>query len=294
MENSQYFSPSADGSVPNADSQVQIGDAITEVEFSTFRNNFDNQPRQVKLPLPELVKRLLVHPEKATKIGPAFSPAIYPKGLTRKDVNVIAVSMLVLDIDDGTPYASIKSKLVGIKHLMYTSFRHSQELHKYRVVVFLDQPVPAADWPQVWMRANAFFDGHLDEKTSDPSRMYFLPAHPKGGLHCSEFQDGRLFTLADLPELPASAKALAPPSVSGGKRAQKHSEVIRKEEASKPHPAEALPVMVKRCAFMQYASAPENQPNLSEPEWRAMVSNAAMAEASDAFIHIASEHHPDC
>ena len=51
-----------------------------------------------------------------------------------------------------------------------------------------------------------------------------------------------------------------------------------------------LETVIQRCAFMQWATAPENQPDVPEPLWYAMISNGSRFDA-DERLHDASCNH---
>ena len=53
---------------------------------------------------------------------------------------------------------------------------------------------------------------------------------------------------------------------------------------------EELETVIQRCAFMRWATTPENQPDVAEPLWYAMISNGARFDA-DERLHDASCHH---
>lgn len=113
----------------------------------------------------------------SAKIGTAcWSPARYPEGVNRAKSRVVDVSCLVLDYDDGTTLRAAHEQWADWEHVMHTSWSHSKEHHKCRVVVPLLKPVPADGWARVhhW----AMDRSTADEVCKDPSRIYFLPSHP--------------------------------------------------------------------------------------------------------------------
>jgi hypothetical protein len=112
---------------------------------------------------------------------PAWSPAIYPPGLTRSAAVVVGVSCLVLDVDDDTDLDRIWSLWPEHPRVLHTSWSHTLERPKARLVVPLLEPVPAEGWSRVWgwAKLHAAKAGvKVDLKCSDPSRIYFLPAVP--------------------------------------------------------------------------------------------------------------------
>lgn len=118
----------------------------------------------------------------------AWSPASYPHEATRAKANVQAVSCLVLDYDDGTsPDAAVRrwSRWTGLLH---TTWSHSPELPKFRVVLPLAEPVAASNWLRAWRWAELYSNREIDRSCKDPSRLYFLPYRPIGnGFRADDF-----------------------------------------------------------------------------------------------------------
>ena len=71
----------------------------------------------------------------------------------------------------------------GYTAMMHTSWSHTPEHPKARLVFPFAEPAPVARWEQVWDAAArwAKLGGlTLDPATKDASRLYFLPAYPVG------------------------------------------------------------------------------------------------------------------
>jgi len=116
----------------------------------------------------------------------AWSPATYKEGTTRGAANVGTVTALVFDFDDGTPI-SAAGAFRDWAHLGHTSWSHSEEAPKWRIVLPLEEPVPGEHWPRAWHLAINLWEeikpegaGMPDLHCKDPSRLYFLPAWRSG------------------------------------------------------------------------------------------------------------------
>ena len=258
-------------------------------KYSSVNSCRDNIPRPHEYVISGFVTRISQHQERADKDGPAIIPALFKKGSTRATKNVETMTALVLDVDDGTPYADLLPRVQPFAHLYHTSHSHSPEHPKYRVIIFLADPIPVAEWPEFWQRAFAYF-GHMDPATKDPARLYFAPAHPPGAVFEIHFNPGALLTNGHLPQIKPksqdrkrSKKRLSVNPASVAPTPPLGTELVAKSE---------LGVVVEKCSFMQYASKPENQSKLSEPIWKALITNAMGFENSDAWIHTASNQHP--
>lgn len=146
----------------------------------------------------------------------AWSPTIFhPKH--RKTENALYMYFLVLDIDqkekekinpnyvkeakqagffDGT-YDMILSELrqEGIGAIMHTSYSHTPQLNKFRIVFPLEKPIPAKEetWKPIYRAAvewlhMTFRDDLTDKSTCDPSRAYYTS--PTGGDFRADFSEG--------------------------------------------------------------------------------------------------------
>lgn len=111
---------------------------------------------------------------------PLWSPTVYGpryrergRWVCRRSSNTVAVSMVVLDIDDGTPLDDVLAP--GVFAIAHTSWSHTDALPKWRVIYPLAEPVPAQDWAQTWRGVAARWPS-VDPSTKDPARMYYVPA----------------------------------------------------------------------------------------------------------------------
>jgi len=185
-----------------------------------FKNAFDKTPKPQTRTWAELVDDLSVefHPAGKTK-GPAFSPCTYAEGATRGNENVMAVNLAVLDFD----HAGDKEEWVlgeavfGLASLAYTTFSHTDDGHRFRLVVPLSEPVPAAKWPAVAKAIQDRFGNLGDASCKDPARLYFRHATgPDGGQPRIVTSSGgpldwrSLFPAGDAPEAPTGVRLTEP------------------------------------------------------------------------------------
>lgn len=163
-----------------------------------FESKDDKQPSAQTLLLSALEKRLARFEERQSKDGRLWSPVTYRPGTTRGKANVAQVHMLVLDIDHGPLPLDL---LQGLEWFGHTTFSHTPEAPRWRVVVPLAQPVNGEDWPEFWLRANAHFGGCIDPQTKDSSRIFYLPSCLPGAPHEARQQHGAFLDPASLPEV---------------------------------------------------------------------------------------------
>lgn len=283
-----YFNPSI------TTSTATPSDKNNELNIVFFKSEKDNTPNTKSFTWQEMCNRFGKHEERENKQGcPAWSPVNYKLGTTRGNHNVESIYLAVLDIDNGTPVEIIKEKLKGYAALIHTSFSHTAELPKYRIIVPLAKPVPAAEWPQTWTRINAYLGNVNDPATKDAARIYFIPAKPAASAgHFVAVMEGAWLDVDLLPELPAVVAAKDEHrSVGIASYTHCHIEGIE-EPLPDLSPGKGLDEVLARCEFMKWASAEVTQPDVSEPDWMAMMTNACRFESRENWIHEASWHHP--
>jgi hypothetical protein len=99
--------------------------------------------------------------------------------IARKAENVFAVSLLVVDIDDGGQAAlgAVLERLGqrGVRHWWHTTHTSSD---RFRVIVPLSEAVPAERWWDFWHYALKALGAKAsaDLSCKDPCRLYYLPA----------------------------------------------------------------------------------------------------------------------
>lgn len=108
-----------------------------------------------------------------------WSPALYRPGADKRgSENVTHVSCLVLDYDDGTPIADASVTWSSWFHLVHTTWSHTPEHPKFRLVMPLAFPVPAEDWSKVWSWAEELARFEIDPSMKSAAANYALPAVP--------------------------------------------------------------------------------------------------------------------
>lgn len=300
----KYFNSKKESNTPqqialnsNEISKYTSGKALNDfdnLEFviSEFGNCKDNTPNRKNHSWASFCDAFSCHQVSTKKDGPAWSPASYAIGKFRSNQNVVSISMAVVDVDDGTSIDQVLSSLNGYACLAHSSFSHTLEKPKYRIVVPFSQPVVAAAWPKVWMQLNKLIGGCNDPATKDPARLFYKPAHPGNDEHhFVKIQDGRPICLEDLP--PVVTPEHIYPVTFYKKGSDYGSNEIEGMESieSDLNFKQGLAEVATRCAFMKFAADPDNQEHLLEPLWMAMISNACRFDESEAWIHAASGNH---
>ena len=180
--------------------------ADLRIELAFFKNELDNSPRNEVVAWDQLVAKLSTFDTREKKSGPCWSPTSYTAGAKRGNAGVEAITVAVLDVDDGTNPETIRAKLdtAGLAYLVHSTFSSTPEHPKYRVVIPLAAPVPVAEWPGVFPRLCVLLtDGHTDPATKDPARISYLPSAKPGAKTFLQKGEGRPVSLDDLPPAPA-------------------------------------------------------------------------------------------
>jgi hypothetical protein len=113
--------------------------------------------------------------KRAKKGQRGWSPVLYPPGVKRGADVVIHVSCLVLDHDDGTPIAEATTPWEDYFHIVHTTWSHTPEHPKFRVVLPLAEPVLPQHWPAVWKWTEARVGHSVDLSSKSIGRIYGLP-----------------------------------------------------------------------------------------------------------------------
>jgi hypothetical protein len=164
------------------------------------------QPRTLGLDeLVTLLTRFEVLRDK--RRGRCWSPTAYAAGhTTRGNAGVESVSCLVFDLDRVPPDPKRLERVYWIGH---TTWSHTPQAPRWRVVIPLVAPVPAAQWSDVWRRARAALCPEADPVCKDPSRAYWLPSHDGGVSAKTTRHEGPLLDPSTLPELPVEPRPVS-------------------------------------------------------------------------------------
>ncbi len=206
--------------------------------ISLYPSLLETTPELVDYSWPELVSFLTEEPlvVQSKRDAPLWSPA-HIKG-TRQNDNVQEISCLVLDFDqleypDGPPIGEEDAlellAAIPYAHVVYTTHSHCPpKIYKFRVVIPLSNPVPAASWESFWAFASQTFP-LADPQCKDLSRAYFVPSCPKSELEFafSYYRDGPTF------EVPEDLEFQPPPLEQIEKLTQKAFMSFAKRSLSK-------------------------------------------------------------
>jgi|GEM_PF-1858266 len=290
--------------IQETESQILISNALPETKeappelqseqqfsYALFKSEKDNTPQIRKATWPEFVWIMEQHNARKSKAGTkAFSPVTVLADAKRSKDNVLTITMAVFDIDHGITPETVMEKLQGTAYFIHSTWSHTADNPSYRIVIPLTTPVTNADWPETWLKLNHLLGNINDAAVKDSSRLYYLPSHPEGrDDFFVKVGEGQFLDPNALPTLPvkdvAPAVINARPDIS-----------LPLNDASAEAPLgteQQLATVQQRCNFVQWASDPDNQPQVSEPHWKSLISNLCRFEGGDEAIHDASCFHPE-
>tara|TARA_R110000765_G_scaffold162496_3_gene267280 strand:- start:3047 stop:5470 length:2424 start_codon:yes stop_codon:yes gene_type:complete len=172
-----------------ADEQTTISteSIVLPLTFSLFKGGYTTiHPSSITLSTPAQIKKFFESPPRRAKGFqkrnlPCWSPALYPPGSTRKNLNVEALSCIVFDYDGPgwSPKRMIEElKSLEIASALYTTWSHNEvHEHRYRVVIFLDRVIMPDELPFTRERALGLigYDKGIDGSCKDLARHYIVP-----------------------------------------------------------------------------------------------------------------------
>lgn len=117
-------------------------------------------------------RRVLAKKEDA----PLFSGAEFNG--SRSVENVKCVTLVKLDFDEGVSLEQLPEASKKYEYAAYSTYNHSNEKPKFRVILPLRRPVSAREYDVIWEKANEMFGSHADQNAKDASRISYLPSCP--------------------------------------------------------------------------------------------------------------------
>lgn len=157
---------------------IDVEEEEPEQVFSvvSFASIKDNEPAPQQLTWRELCVLLSTPAVAESKDAVMlWSPVTYKADTRRGAKNVEKVNLIVLDFDDGAHWRDVLPRWEGCAAFVHTSWSHTREHPKWRLVVPLAEPVSSDLWPQVWRWADKR-SGGSDPACKDPCRVFYVPA----------------------------------------------------------------------------------------------------------------------
>lgn len=151
-----------------------------QLTFSVFHNRFDTASKPVTESwsywLKELSKPHVVNDKDTFAVVLGSIPA----GRTHANDLVEHIDAMGLDLDgiDDTVLSSVLESLKPYEYLLYTSFNHTPETTKCRIILPLKEKLSPEKFGSMWWHLNRMIGGHNDPQTSNVARMFYVHSHP--------------------------------------------------------------------------------------------------------------------
>lgn len=262
---------------------------IAGTRFASF---FDTRPQRTTFSLEDFQKYIVAvgmdASPKAKRKYAAWSPALYPEGVTtKKQDGITGVTALVLDYDDGTTLDQLAELWAEWCFVAYSSWSHTPAAPRFRVVLPLARMATPEEHKATWAWAKTY-SPTIDAACSDVGRIYGLPVQrPDADPPEFWYNPGKLLAPHAAPTRTARNTAAAP--APDGVLARVQAELARvAREANAPK--EVYAELVEGCGFMRLAE--DEAATLSEPLWYAWLSILARCRDGAEAAHQVGSRHP--
>lgn len=114
-----------------------------------------------------------------------LSPGVYQDGMTRGAANVAHADLLFLDSDDASlSVAPTRDWLTAynFRHFIYTSYSHTEDHPKFRIVLPLSRRVDGPTYEKVWQAFYEATNFPFDRAPSSPASLFYAPCNEACGL----------------------------------------------------------------------------------------------------------------
>lgn len=101
----------------------------------------------------------------------------HPNTVSRCKNNVVAVYGMILDFDEGVTIEQAIDKYDGLEYVLYTTFRHTREAHRFRIVIPFTRPLFAEDVERKIKSIKESFPGVDNASFSASQSFYFHSGH---------------------------------------------------------------------------------------------------------------------
>lgn len=188
-----------------------------KLRISLFKHKADNVPVPVERDWSEIVSKARRPPIRKEKDGALWSPAIFDPA-KRLLKNVREVSALALDYDDNANFERDLAPWLPYMFVAHTTFSHTPEEQKFRVIIPLAEAIPGAEFPRLWKWASQVSEKKIDAGASDASRMFYTPGRrSETAPYLFKVNDGQLLDWrnVNLPTIARIPAARIPVSENG-------------------------------------------------------------------------------
>lgn len=227
------------------------------------------------------------------KEGTGIVAAKLVPGTRLEDKNVQAVTALILDVDGKIRENGVEShkyidpdtflSRLPFRGVVHTSYNHSADLAKFRVIFPLAAPVSKEEYLRLWFWAFEECGRTCDPACKNPSRMFYLPrrsADVDPALHWIRELQGPLLSLEAVP---ADFKPTGPGALLLGKK--KTGLHVNNSSGSKWVAADPLAVVDELINLPIYEWALAYPTDVSREAWRGLATNLGALVLDEAEMY---------
>lgn len=153
---------------------------MRDLNITAFDSARQKQGQSLTISWHKLSRFLTKHEATAQKDGAAIGFYKLKAGSTRANTNIEFVDLVALDFDQCVAYNEIAEAIKQYAHAFHTSYSHTAECPKGRLVMPLSRPAKPSEWPDIWRGAYRLTQGMADPQAKDVSRLYYTARHPIG------------------------------------------------------------------------------------------------------------------
>lgn len=111
----------------------------------------------------------------------------------QKDNIIKKSKYFILDYDNGYSIEDFCEEYKDYFYILYTSYSHTKEHNKFRVIMYGNYEVPFTEDEQSAILSETF--RNADQTTFQPNRIFYMPAHKEGAEYIYKFNNGKQFPL---------------------------------------------------------------------------------------------------
>lgn len=159
----------------------------------------------------------LMTPRVGSKEGTAICAASFVEGAQKKSIdNAASCWAIVMDFDHGDLSPEWAMEKLGVHCIMWTTYNHSAQQPRWRLVIPLAAPIPSSAYTPIWHAVDEILGEYADTSAKDAVRIGYLPRYSKTNrdLYRWKIQEGDLleplayFGWDTLPTAPTWADAV--------------------------------------------------------------------------------------
>ncbi len=169
---------------PMCAASLPTGPVPATVDVAFFASVFDQVPTVRTVAWHRLVDRLCRFPSVSTgtikRDQPCWAPVRFRAAHSSRAVDVESVGALVLDLDGGLSINAALERTTGLDSVVHTSWSHTPDSPRFRLVLPLARPVPGARWADAWNAAVDALGLPADPACKNANRRFLLPVQPPG------------------------------------------------------------------------------------------------------------------